>query len=237
MYVGDPVPRCRCRRGIELWRPRAAPRRPPPITATQVALPLGMTARAYCCWLLTYCWLQRAGCCAAPPPLATVSFGQPHLLGQATYSYSVAGINRTIYGSRFWYPAYSIPTTRRTNGYVDVAQHVTLANDGGPCNDPRVGAEQTQTCEEIYITRDGGDSYQLVKKVMHGSSGNFNGCECCTPPCNARSQRCGVNCVGHLPALSSFCPPDSPLKLCALNMRRRRSGQPGAFSGVATRRL
>ena len=52
---------------------------------------------------------------------------------------------------------------------------MTLANDGGPCNDPRTGAEQTQTCEEIWITRDGGANYTLAKKVAHGSSGNFNG--------------------------------------------------------------
>jgi alpha-N-acetylglucosaminidase len=53
----------------------------------------------------------------APPP--AVAFGTLHLLGQASYSYSSTGGNFTVHGSRFWYPAYSIATTRRTDGYVD----------------------------------------------------------------------------------------------------------------------
>ena len=104
----------------------------------------------------------------------SVTFGTPHLLGQANFSEpGFTGPNQS--GTRFWYPSYSIATSRSTNGQADVAQHVTLANDGGPCNDPRTGAEQTQFCEEIWITRDGGTSYTLVKKVAHGTSGNFNG--------------------------------------------------------------
>ena len=97
----------------------------------------------------------------------TLAFGKPSLLGQSNASQPG--------GTRFWYPSISIATNRSTAGRGHVAQHVTLANDGGPCDDPRPGAEGTQNCEAIFITRDGGSSWSLAKNVSHGTSGTMNG--------------------------------------------------------------
>lgn len=79
-------------------------------------------------------------------------------------------------GSHFWFPALSIATG--VPGHV--AQHITLSGDGGLC--PLPG--QAGACDQIMLTKDGGHSYELVKKVTKPSyspaayvptSGNFNG--------------------------------------------------------------
>jgi hypothetical protein len=72
-------------------------------------------------------------------------------------------------GSAFWFPSISISTGIKGH----VAQHVTLAGDGGAC--PRPG-HPNQGCEQIMLTTDGGRTYKVVKKINDGTSGNFNGC-------------------------------------------------------------
>ena len=72
-------------------------------------------------------------------------------------------------GSAFWFPSISIPTGIKGH----VAQHVTLAGDGGAC--PRPG-HPNQGCEQIMLTLDGGQTYTVTKKINAGTSGNFNGC-------------------------------------------------------------
>ena len=100
------------------------------------------------------------------PMLATVtaaptaSFAAPNLVGYSNSS--LAG------GSNFWFPSISIPTGIKGH----VAQHITLSGDGGTCP-PK--PPLSQYCEQIMLTTDGGRSYKVVKKIGHGTSGNFNG--------------------------------------------------------------
>ena len=105
------------------------------------------------------------GAAAAPP---TARFGVPVLLGMSNASKPG--------GSRFWFPSLSVPTG--IPGHV--AQHITLSGDGGNC--PLPG--QDTACDQIMLTRDGGRSYTLVKKLAKPAyspklyvptSGNFNG--------------------------------------------------------------
>jgi hypothetical protein len=91
-----------------------------------------------------------------------VVFGTPRLVGSDDYT--TADPN----SSRFWFPSISIPTGIPNH----VAQHITLAGDGGPCPAP---GHPGQSCEQIMLTRDGGRTYTVVKKVGHGTSGSFNG--------------------------------------------------------------
>jgi hypothetical protein len=112
------------------------------------------------------------GACAAMLGTAatpTVHFGTPQLVGSSNYS--------APNGSRYWFPSLSMVTNRATNGIQHVVQHVTLARDG-TCRGWKGNNEwhPNQTfCEEVLITEDGGDTYTLVKGVVNGSSGNFNG--------------------------------------------------------------
>ena len=70
--------------------------------------------------------------------------------------------------SHFWFPSISIPTGIP----LHVAQHITLAGDGGACPAPD---RPDQSCEQIMLTRDGGVTYAVVKRVARGTSGSFNG--------------------------------------------------------------
>ena len=90
----------------------------------------------------------------------SVTFAAPVLVGSSNSS--------TLDGSDFWFPGISIPTGIKGH----VAQHITLAGDGTAC--PRPG-HPGQSCEEIMITRDGGQSYTVAKRVEAGTSGNANG--------------------------------------------------------------
>lgn len=120
------------------------------------------------CWLLLGVGISTAlspNSLLPPSPLplpwepATVSFATPVLVGFSNFS--------TPGGSRFWFPGISIPTG--LPGHV--AQHITLADDGGSCNTPT----HPQACEQIMLTQDGGRTYTVTKTLSHGTSGNFNG--------------------------------------------------------------
>jgi hypothetical protein len=97
----------------------------------------------------------------------TADFGVPMLVGSSDFS--------KPNGTKFWFPGISIPT----GFHGHVAQHVTLANDGGwgaagpegPCGT----AAHPQDCEQIMLSRDGGRSYAVIKRIPAGTSGNFNG--------------------------------------------------------------
>ena len=54
-----------------------------------------------------------------------------------------------------------------------MAQHITLSGDGGGGCEHE--GQQSQSCEQIMITTDGGKTYQVAKKIRDGTSGNFNG--------------------------------------------------------------
>ena len=54
-----------------------------------------------------------------------------------------------------------------------VAQHITLSGDGG--GDCEHEGSAGQSCEQVMVTRDGGRTYAVVKKIKDGTSGNFNG--------------------------------------------------------------
>lgn len=90
----------------------------------------------------------------------TATFAVPNLVGYSNSS--LPG------GSNFWFPSISIPTGIKGH----VAQHITLSGDGGTCP-PK--PPLSQYCEQIMLTTDGGRSYKVVKKIGHGTSGNFNG--------------------------------------------------------------
>jgi hypothetical protein len=77
----------------------------------------------------------------------------------------------TANGSAFWFPSISIPTGIKGH----VAQHITLSGDGG--GDCEHEGKPNQSCEQIMITRDGGRTYDVTKKIRNGTSGNFNGYE------------------------------------------------------------
>ena len=98
----------------------------------------------------------------------SASFGTPVLIGWSNSS--APG------GSHFWFPSLSIDTG--VPGHV--AQHITLSGDGGLC--PLPG--QAPACDQVMLTKNGGRSYGLAKKVTKPSyspaayvptSGNFNG--------------------------------------------------------------
>jgi hypothetical protein len=89
-----------------------------------------------------------------------LSFAAPVLIGRSNSS--------KPNGSNFWFPGISIPTGIRGH----VAQHITLAGDGSPC--PRAG-HPSQSCEQIMITTDSGKTYNVVKRLSFGTSGNLNG--------------------------------------------------------------
>jgi hypothetical protein len=148
---------------------------PPPIAAACAAAGMARdTSRMLLLLLLYVSTASSSGpgssseglLAAAAPPSAT--FGTPVLIG--TSNISASG------GSHFWFPSLSIATGIRGH----VAQHITLSGDGGLC--PLPGKEQA--CDQIMLTKDGGRSYELVKKVTKPSyspaayvptSGNFNG--------------------------------------------------------------
>lgn len=103
-----------------------------------------------------------------PAAPAAAAFDRPTLMGASNFS--------SPGGTKFWFPAISIPTGIRGH----VAQHITLANDGGwgpagpegPCST----ATHAQTyCQQIMLTSDGGRSYTTIRKATRGTSGNFNG--------------------------------------------------------------
>jgi hypothetical protein len=91
----------------------------------------------------------------------SVTFSIPALVGSANLS--------APNGSSFWFPAISIPTG--IAGHV--AQHITLSGDGG--GGCEFEGRSNQVCEQIMITRDGGRTYHVTKKIRDGTSGNFNG--------------------------------------------------------------
>lgn len=103
------------------------------------------------------CALSLAAAAASP----SVTFGTPVLVGSSNSS--------TRDGSNFWFPSISIPTGIKGH----VAQHITLSGDGGAGCEHE--GQANQSCEQIMITRDGGLTYQLIKKIRDGTSGNFNG--------------------------------------------------------------
>ena len=90
----------------------------------------------------------------------SVTFGKPVLVGSSNSS--------TPNGSAFWFPSISIPTG--IPGHV--AQHITLSQDGGGMCEHE--GQPDQACEEIMITRDGGLSYQVTKKIRDGTSGSLD---------------------------------------------------------------
>ena len=92
--------------------------------------------------------------------IASATFAAPVLVGSSNAS--------TPAGSAFWFPAISIPTGLKGH----VAQHITLSGDGGTC--PRAG-HPDQFCEQIMLTKDGGQTYDVVRKLKGGTSGNFDG--------------------------------------------------------------
>ena len=96
----------------------------------------------------------------SPAAVPTASFEAPNLVGYSNSS--LPG------GSNFWFPSISIPTGIRGH----VAQHITLSGDGGTCP-PK--PPLSPYCEQIMLTTDGGRTYTVVKKIGHGTSGNFNG--------------------------------------------------------------
>ncbi len=87
-------------------------------------------------------------------------FSAPVLVGSSNSS--------TPNGSNFWFPGISIPTG--IPGHV--AQHITLAGDGVACPRPD---HPGQSCEQIMLSADGGQSYVVTKRLQTGTSGNFNG--------------------------------------------------------------
>ena len=93
--------------------------------------------------------------------MPSLMFGTPSLIGSANFT----GPN----GSRFWFPSISIPIPGRVN---TTAQHITLSGDGGECPDPK---HPEQLCEQLMLTRDGGQTYTVVKTASTGTSGTFNG--------------------------------------------------------------
>eukprot|EP00040_Diaphanoeca_grandis_P008497 m.45433 g.45433 ORF g.45433 m.45433 type:complete len:420 (+) comp19966_c0_seq1:269-1528(+) len=142
-------------------------------------------------------------------------------------------------GSHFWFPSISIPTG--IAGHI--AQHITLANDGGSCP----AANHPQECEQIMITRDGGRTYDVVKTLAHGTSGNFNGYgdlgtwvpanKKATPPAGTFDAIVGCNdCLGkggsvtHASFLQTWVDGAENLTL-AKNVSIQFLGTPAAFLG------
>ena len=105
---------------------------------------------------LTWTWF-----CAKGNALPSVTFGTPVLVGKSNSS--LPG------GSAFWFPSISIPTGIKGH----VAQHITLSGDGG--GGCQYEGQPNQACEQIMLTSDGGMTYNVVKKIRDGTSGNFNG--------------------------------------------------------------
>lgn len=97
-----------------------------------------------------------------------VFFDVPTLVGRSNFSQPG--------GTKFWFPSISISTGIKGH----VAQHITLANDGGwgpagpegPCGST---SHPQAYCQQIMLTTDSGRSYATVRKVTRGTSGNFNG--------------------------------------------------------------
>ena len=114
--------------------------------------------------LLLACTVARvsvpSSSAAASPP--TAKFGVPVLVGRSNSS-DPSG--QQVHGN-FWFPSISIPTGIKDH----VAQHITLSGDGGACPHPGVAH-----CEQIMLTKDGGKTYEVVKRVDSGTSGNFDG--------------------------------------------------------------
>ena len=92
--------------------------------------------------------------------LPSVTFETPVLVGKSNSS--LPG------GSAFWYASISISTGIKGH----VAQHVTLSKGRGGC---QYEGLPNQACEQIMLTSDGGMTYNVVKKIRNGTSGNFNG--------------------------------------------------------------
>ena len=106
---------------------------------------------------------------AAASSSPTAAFDTPSLVGSSDVS--------KPNGTKFWFPSISIAIPGHPG---HVAQHVTLAGDGGwgpagpegPCSS---ASRPQEFCEQIMLTRDGGRNYSLVKRASRGTSGNFNG--------------------------------------------------------------
>ena len=92
-----------------------------------------------------------------------VSFGTPTLLGS---NRPLKYYNSTAF-PHFFFPSISVATGRGAN----VAQHITMADDGPVCPPPN---EPDMECSETMITRDGGKSYSLAATNDKDTSGNFN---------------------------------------------------------------
>ncbi len=92
-----------------------------------------------------------------------VSFGTPTLLGSNRH---LKYYNSSAF-PHFFFPSISVATGRGAN----VAQHITMADDGPVCPPPN---EPDMECSETMITRDGGKSYSLATTNGKDTSGNFN---------------------------------------------------------------
>ena len=119
---------------------------------------LGALAAVWCCCFC--CPPITAAVVSANKQHISVSFATPVLVGSSNAS--------APNGSNFWFPSITIPTGIKGH----VAQHITLSGDGGTCPPPK---PLGQFCEQIMLSRDGGRTYTVTKKLGAGTSGNFNG--------------------------------------------------------------
>ena len=127
------------------------------LPAAMVAVPVRCALRFVTIGSI-WTWIFAPATNAAVP---SVTFETPSLVGESNSS--APG------GSSFWFPSISIPTGIKGH----VAQHVTLSGDGG--GGCQYEGQKNQACEQIMLTSDGGLTYDLIKKVRDGTSGNFNG--------------------------------------------------------------
>jgi hypothetical protein len=122
----------------------------------------GLTHRMLALLLLACAVTRVSAPSSSAASSPTAKFAVPILVGRSNSS--------DPDGSNFWFPSISIPTGIKYH----IAQHITLSGDGGSC--PRPGGRWPMAhCEQIMLSKDGGHTYEVVKTINSGTSGNFDG--------------------------------------------------------------